>query len=653
MWFGTLIALVVLIAPGAIVARIAQLNWPIAIAAGPALTYGVVALAIIPYGALGIPWNGWTALAALAVVCLLALVLQLLLARFRDKQAEARAMNPGPAIVVAAGVLLGAVLIGWAAFAGIPHWQSIPSTWDAVWHANEVRWILDVGQASSTHMGELRNVETHAVLYYPSVFHALTAVFCQLTGAAAATGYTLNSLAAAIWLFPVSAAVLTWRALRTHTTEWRTAVTAATAAALSASFTAVPYVEFDTAAMPNLAAYGVAIPAMALITSTLQHRDRIPVAVLGLVGVFSVHITGGIITVLLVGAWWLFEALRHPVRGRARDFAVLAGVGIAAGLILLPQFLTVTKQEDIIAGHSFLTYLSMRHGLFDAVFMHSRHLNDFPYQWGLSFLCAVGGFIMLVKKLWWPLAVWLLFIVINVDAGTPLWGPLGRVAGAFGEFFYKDPRRIAAATTPLFNLMAAIALVTLVAGAVALAKRLVQPRKPMPSRVWATATAVLLVGISVGLAAHYFPRHRFLFGDKYDSIIVDQRDLDAMAYLAKLPGAHDTMIGDSNVDGTSWMYAVAGLHPLWTHYDYPVQMGPGYHRYIFWAYAKKGDSDPRVVEAIKALNIRYVLASGPTIRGFKVPEGLYFLDKSPYWTLIYDNGGAQIYEWHGDTPVHP
>lgn len=653
MWFGTLIALVVLIAPGAIVARIAQLNWPIAIAAGPALTYGVVALAIIPYGALGIPWNGWTALAALAVVCLLTLVLQLLLARFRDKQAEARAMNPGPAIVVAAGVLLGAVLIGWAAFAGIPHWQSIPSTWDAVWHANEVRWILDVGQASSTHMGELRNVETHAVLYYPSVFHALTAVFCQLTGAAAATGYTLNSLAAAIWLFPVSAAVLTWRALRTHTTEWRTAVTAATAAALSASFTAVPYVEFDTAAMPNLAAYGVAIPAMALITSTLQHRDRIPVAVLGLVGVFSVHITGGIITVLLVGAWWLFEALRHPVRGRARDFAVLAGVGIAAGLILLPQFLTVTKQEDIIAGHSFLTYLSMRHGLFDAVFMHSRHLNDFPYQWGLSFLCAVGGFIMLVKKLWWPLAVWLLFIVINVDAGTPLWGPLGRVAGAFGEFFYKDPRRIAAATTPLFNLMAAIALVTLVAGAVALAKRLVQPRKPMPSRVWATATAVLLVGISVGLAAHYFPRHRFLFGDKYDSIIVDQRDLDAMAYLAKLPGAHDTMIGDSNVDGTSWMYAVAGLHPLWTHYDYPVQMGPGYHRYIFWAYAKKGDSDPRVVEAIKALNIRYVLASGPTIRGFKVPEGLYFLDKSPYWTLIYDNGGAQIYEWHGDTPVHP
>ncbi|QLL07309.1 DUF6541 family protein [Mycobacterium vicinigordonae] len=649
--FGTLIALVLLIAPGAIVARIAQLRWPIAIAVGPPLTYGVVALAIIPYGALGIPWNGWTALAALAVVCVLATGLTLLLARFRDPQAEALGVSPGPGLLVAAGVLLGAVLIGWAAFAGLQHWQTIPSTWDAVWHANEVRWILDTGQASSTHMGELRNVETHALLYYPSVFHALIAVFCQLTGAAATTGYTLSSVAVAVWLFPVSAAVLAWRALRTHTSEWRTAAVSATAAALSASFTAVPYVEFDTAAMPNLAAYGVAIPTMALITSTVRHRDRIPVAVLALIGVFSVHITGGIIAVVLVSAWWLFEALWHPARGRLADFVTLFSVALTSGLILLPQFLCVTQQEDIIAGHSFLTYLSKKRGLFDAVFQHSRHLNDFPVQYGLIFLAAVGGFIMLIKKVWWPLAVWLLFVVVNVDAGTPFGGPIGAVAGLFGEFFYKDPRRIAAATTPLLNLMAAVALVVIVGAVVGLAKRLTQQRRPMPTRFWAAASAALLVAVVLGSAWHYFPRHRFLFGDKYDQVMVNQQDLDAMAYLAKLPGARDTLIGDSNVDGTAWMYAVAGLHPLWTHYDYPVQMGPGYHRYIFWAFARRGDSDPRVPAAIKALNIRYVLASGPTVRGFKIPDGLVSLDKSPYWTMIYDNGGAQIYEWHGYAPA--
>lgn len=222
LWFGTLIALFLLIAPGAIIARISQLTWPIAVAVGPALTYGMVALAIIPFGAIGIPWNGWTALAALVVVCLLMTGLQLLLARFRDRDAEARAVSRWPAAAVAAGVLLGAFLIMWAAYRGLAaHWQTIPSTWDAVWHANEVRFILDTGQASSTHMGELRNVETHQMLYYPSVFHALIAVFCQLTGAAPTTGYTLSSVAASVWLFPTSAALLTWRLLRPSWGEWR------------------------------------------------------------------------------------------------------------------------------------------------------------------------------------------------------------------------------------------------------------------------------------------------------------------------------------------------------------------------------------------------------------------------------------------------
>ncbi|OBI07611.1 hypothetical protein A5714_22210 [Mycobacterium sp. E2462] len=647
LWFGTLIALFLLIAPGTTIARITQLSWPTAIAVGPALTYGVVALAIIPFGALGIPWNGWTALAALAAVCLVMTALQLLLSRFRDTDAESRGAGRGPAITVAAGVLLGALLTMWAAYRGLTHWQTIPSTWDAVWHANEVRFILDTGQASSTHMGELRNVETHQLLYYPSVFHALTAVFCQLTGAAPTTGYTLNAVAASVWLFPSSAAVLTWRLLRPLACEWRTAGAAATAAALSASFTAVPYVEFGVAAMPNLASYGVAVPTFVLITSTLGHRDRIPAAVLALVGVMSVHITGGAIVLLLLAAWWLLDALRHPVRGRVADVIPLAIVAITAGLILLPQFISVRQQEDIIAGHSFLTHLSKKRGIFDAVMQHSRHLNDFPVQYGLMAVTAVGGLIFLVKRIWWPLAVWLLLVIVDVDAGNPLGGPIGAVAGVFGEFFYKDPRRISAAIALLLEPMAGVAVFALVTAVVAGAKRVVSRRRPLPAPVWASATAILLVLTTVLTGRHYLYRHLVLMGDKYDSVIIDQRDLMAMAYLATLPGAHTTTIGNANTDGTAWMYAVADLHPLWTHYDYPQQMGPGPNRYIFWAFARRGDSDPRVVEAIKALNIRYIYTSAPTVRGFAVPEGLVSLDKSKSWALIYDNGGAKIYEWRG------
>jgi hypothetical protein len=160
-------------------------------------------------------------------------------------------------------------------------------------------------------------------------------------------------------------------------------------------------------------------------------------------------------------------------------------------------------------------------------------------------------------------------------------------------------------------------------------------------------TVAAVVAVSVGYAWNYFPRHEYLFGQKYDSVLIDHKDLEAMAYLATLPGARDTVIGDANVDGTPWMYAVAGLHPLWTHYDYPYQQGPGHNRFIVWAYADDADTDPRVTEAVRALGIRYVLTSTPVVREFVMPEGLVSLDKSRSWAKIYDNGEARIYEWRG------
>src|SRR5271154_668440 len=653
LWFGTLIALFLLIAPGAIVARITQLTWPIAVAVGPALTYGVVALAIIPFGALGIPWNGWTALIALAAVCLVMTGLQRPLARYRDGEAGSGSIPGGsawPALTVAAGVLLGGLVIMWAAYRGITHWQSIPSTWDALWHANEVRFILDTGQASSTHMGELRNVETHQPLYYPSVFHALTAVFCQLTGAAPTTGYTLTSVAASIWLFPSSAAMLTWFLLRPRIDPWLAAGVSATSAAMSASFTSVPYVEFGTAAMPNLAAYGIAIPTFVLITSTLRHRDRIPVAVLALVGVFSVHLTGGFVVILFALAWWVMEACGHTVRGGLADLLTRGAAALPAAVILAPQFIGWAKQAGIIAGHAFPSFKTVKQGVIDALLLHTRHLNDFPTQYGLIVLGGIGMAILLYMRIWWPPVLWLVLTVVTIYSGAPFRNPLGAAIEQFSQFFYNDPRRLSAVVTMLVTPMAAVAVFALVVGAVAIAKRFIK----LPAPMWVSATVLLLALTTVFSARQYLYRHLVLFGDKYDSVMINQKDLDAFAHLAELPGARTPLIGDSNVDGTAWMYAVADLHPLWTHYDFPQQTGPGYYRFIFWAYAD-ADALPGVPEekralvpeAIRALNIRYILTSAPTVRGFKVPDGLMSIDHSKWWAKIYDNGEAWIYEWRG------
>ncbi len=645
--FGVLLAVLLLVVPGAIVASACRLPLPVAVAVGPALTYGVVALAIVPFGAIGIPWNPWTAFFALAVVTFAAACLPMVLNRYRDRDADVLAISRGPALAVAAGVLLGAALIALSAVMGLPDWQSIPSTWDAVWHANTVRFIVDTGQASPTHMGELRNVETQDALYYPSTFHALAAVFSSLTGTAPTTAYTVGSVAAAVWLFPASAATLTWKLVRDRFSEWQTAGAAATAAALSASFTAIPYIEFDTASMPNLAAYGVAVPTMALVMSAVRHRDRIPLAVLALLGVFSVHITGGVITVLFVVAWWLVDALWHPVRSRLSDFIALAAIAVPTVLLLLPQFVGVLQQAEIIEGHAFVTHEGKKRGLIDAVVQHTRHLNDFPIQWTLIVLAGVGGVILLVKRVWWPLVVWLGLVVCIVHSSAPFGGPLGALTAKFSDLFYSDPRRLSAVVAMLLTSAAGIAIFVVVNAAVGAIRRRVGPDMERRPALWCRATAAVLVAVTAVIAVAYVPRHRFLFGEKYDSVLIDAKDLEAFAYLATLPGARDTLIGNANTDGTAWMYAVSGLHPLWTHYDYPVQQGPGYHRFIFWAYADDADTDPRVAEAVKALNIRYVLTSTPVVLKFAMPDGLVSLEKSRSWEKIYDNGEARIYEWRG------
>ena len=319
-------------------------------------------------------------------------------------------------------------------------------------------------------------------------------------------------------------------------------------------------------------------------------------------------------------------------------------------LLLLPQFLGVLRQAEIIVGHEFVTHEGKKKAVFDAVVQHTRHLNDYPIQNIVIALAGIGGLILVVRRIWWPAAVWALMVVSIVHSSAPFGGPIGVLTGMFSDLFYSDPRRLSAVITLLLAPMAGVALFTItqfVLSSLPKAVGAFDASRQTSAGWWYAATAVILLVVSIGTAWHYFPRHRHLIGEKYDSVIVDAKDLEAFAYLATLPDARDTLIGNANTDGTAWMYAVNGLHPLWTHYDYPQQQGPGYHRFIFWAYADDADTDPRVAEAVHALNIRYVMTSTPVVRGFVMPDGLVSLDKSRSWKKIYDNGEDRIYEWQG------
>ncbi|MGV0585950.1 DUF6541 family protein [Mycobacteroides chelonae] len=645
--FGVATALLLLFIPGWLIGRAFGLPTHSAAVTAPALTYGLVGLCIVTFGSIGIPWNSVSAGFAL----LGAIVVARLLWRWLQPKEHAEqfpSQSRAAVIAVAFGIAIGSGLIFYAFVRGLTNWQSVPSTWDSMWHGNTIRYILDTGQASSTRMGDLRNVETHATLYYPSAFHGLAAVLSQLTGAAPTTSYTLYAVAGSL-LFPLSAAALAWQMLRGRASRTFQAGCAAAAAALSASFTALPYVEFYVAAVPNLVSFALVGPAVIAVTSVVADRSRIPVAVLAFVGIASVHTSGAIVAVVFVAAWWLLAPLsryrgkeKKPRRRVGNGFLPLAIAGVVSLVLLYPQLRTLLQLSEIIAGHQFTTPWGKKRALLDALTQHTRHLADYPVQSALLWLALLGAVVLIVKRVYWPLAVWLLLIVAIVHSSKPFGGFIGRAVALFSDAFYSDPRRLSAIVCLLLAPAAGIGLFTL---AYAVLTRLRGER----IRQWAlVATAITLAAVCAFSARHYFLPHKYLVGAKYDQVMVGPKKLDAFAYLATLPGAKDTTIGDGNVDGSGWMYAVAGLHPLWTHYDFPQQQGPGYHRYIFWAYADDADTDRRVTDAVHALNIRYVMTSTPVVQGFKVPDGLRSLDISRSWRKLYDNGAAQIYEWVGD-----
>ncbi|OHU21032.1 hypothetical protein BKG76_09965 [Mycobacteroides franklinii] len=649
--FGVAAALLLLFIPGWLIGRAFGLPTHSAVVTAPTLTYGLVGLCIVVFGSIGIPWNSLSAGFALLGAIVTARLLWRWL-RPKDHAEQSPPQNRAALIAVAFGIAIGTALIFYAFLRGLTNWQSIPSTWDSMWHGNTIRYILETGQASSTRMGDLRNVETHATLYYPSALHGLAAVLCQLTGAAPTTSYTLYSVAGSL-LFPLGAAALTWQMLRGRTTRTFQAGSAATAAALSASFSALPYVEFYVSAIPNLMSFALVGPAVIAITSVVADRSRVPVAILAFVGIASVHTSGAIVAVVFVAAWWALAPLsryrgKEPKAKRrfGNGFAPLAIAGVGSLVLLYPQLSTLIQLSEIIAGHQFTTPWGKKRALLDALTQHTRHLADYPVQSALLWLALLGAVVLVVKRVYWPVAIWLLLIVAIIHSSKPFGGFVGHAVALFSDAFYSDPRRLSAIVCLLLAPAAGIGLFTLAAAALAALRR---ARKAHTDARWAlVATAIALAVVCSFSARHYFLPHKYLVGAKYDQVMVGPKKLDAFAYLATLPGAKDGIIGDGNVDGSGWMYAVAGLHPLWTHYDFPQQQGPGYHRYIFWAYADDADTDRRVTEAVHALNIRYVMTSTPVVQGFKVPDGLRSLDISRSWRKLYDNGAAQIYEWVGD-----
>lgn len=659
-----------LVVPGLLVGLAARLPLRLAVATALPVSFGIAAIASYVYGRMGVAWSlGGFAVATAVTASVVGLVGLLIAgtawvwrrARRRTRRGTqggeqgrepARPergrsrwwLLPGAAVLVSAWLIGQMIVTELSATPGGT--ANIFQGWDAHWHANYIRFIHDIGLASPDQAGALRYPENGAALYYPSTWHAIAALVMGLRGIGAVETYNLVQIGTMALAFPLGVAALAW--LITHRRFSRPAVatSAAVAAMATPLFPGLPFVEIMVAATPSAVANGLAGLVAAVVVAALADRRLVPAAALGLVGIGGVHPSAMVTAGVFVLFWWLFEGLWRPVRGRLRDFLVLAGIALAGVLTLLPQVLTVSEEADDISAFEFEINADRAAVWGKAVALQVRHVQDWGVRWVLLSLAALGVVVMLRRLVLWPLLLWGGLLVVCVNAMSVFGNWSGGVLRGIGSVYYNDPRRIAVI---LAVLLAAAVGVGVGVGVQALAgwlARLIAPITDPDGRGADLARVAVALAALVGVGSWVVqasPEYAVAAGTSQRwGRMVGEHDLRAFRWLAEQPQAYSGLVYTNPDDGSGWMYATDGLPSTARHY-LPSEATAPLTSYLFDSIDRAG-LDPRVDAALDELGVTYVYVSPPNYWGFQKPnEHLLRLGATPGLVRVYADSHVRIF----------
>ena len=668
-WVVVVTALV-LIVPGALVGRRMALPWPVALAAGPPITFGLVGILTVVYAKVGFEWNAISALVGLVLAMLGAWVYSAALGT-----RIGRRLAPAPDVVddekpagtkamlrVTAGVAVGGIIIAvtcirplvTTAFAGL---NNISQVWDSLWHASSLRWIHETGIGSGLRMGELMNYDTHGFNYYPNTWHALGALLFPITGANPVELYNTYSPAVLAITVPLGVASLAYWFARHRFDVDTSAVIAGTGAAISALFPSLPYVEVELTSVPNAVGVSLAPVAAILTVGVIRDRRRIGPAALAIAGVTATHPSGLILIAVILGLWWLCEALWHPAAGRLRDLATLAVTGVLTLVLIAPVVygtINVADTNDLPFFDFRVETVSVARGLAQAAFNGTVPLGDYYPAWALIIVTALGLIVFAWMRCWTGLAAWVVFVLVTANSVVSL-GALSYPLGSIGGYFYNSPHRL----TFVVALFSAAAAGVAVGSAGIWVARLVSGRlsasesgdsqRFSPAVVSTAVLAVLLVAIA-GAGVWKYPQHAQLASKERGGKFVGPDDLAAYHWLAGRPDAWNSVILNNLDQGTGWIYPVTGLTPMFPFYranDFSQRQ-----RDLFWGVADIG-ADPHIDQIVRDMKVHYVIDSPPSYwpfqRGAPAPghQGDPFLavrqHGAPGLTVVYRKGDVTIF----------
>lgn len=639
MSWTTLIApcvatLAVLWLPGLVVAVASRTPWRLALAVAPALSVAVIAVSGIVTGGLGVRW-GLVGLAMTDLgVALIAAVVTAMTLRGSRGWVRTVATRTGDgawytvcllAACVALVALTGRML-------GAP--GAISQTFDANFHLNAVRWIVETGEASSLTMQM-----TTLPAFYPLAWHQIAALMLDLgvtTSVPVATNALIMVTAAVVW--PVGVLALT----RTLTQRRSAILIAAVTSAMSPAF---PYLLVSYGVLyPNLLGIALlpeAILLLVVVSDRLEHLRPtarvVPVllVVTAVGGVALAHpnaMLTWLVFLAIVVLLALYRAWRDRLLARSR-------VIVSVILLILVGAIWVVGRPPMDWG-AWPPFESAAQALGEAA---TGAPVGLAMRWLPAVLALVGTARALRSARWMPIG--LLFLVdaalYAVDASMSH----NPVRYWFVGGWYSDSHRLAAllplAQVPLAGLGASRVVDALVPRL-----RVVSGCIHNLSRSAATCIAImgsvtllLIGGLAPGMRHAIDDLGRTYVMSSSSEVVSD----DELALMERVPseiepGASVVVSPDS---GGPLLYALTGVDTTFKHVNYMHTHGAE----VILNDLKSVTRDPEVCSVLESLDARYVLYfPGHQIFGRELPDGFIGLPTAKGFTLVDRQGEARLYE---------
>lgn len=627
-------ALILLWTPGLIVALVSHTPWRLAVVLAPAVSVAVIAASGILAGLVDVRW-GLPALllTELGVVLIAATITALTLrgsqgwcGRFPDTKGN----DTWYLVCLLAACSALAVMTG--RMLGTP--DAISQTFDANFHLNAVRWIVETGEASSLTM----HMNTDAA-FYPLAWHQIAALILEI-GAADSVPVATNALvmvtSSAAW--PVGVLALT----RGLTPRRSAILMSAVASAMSPAF---PYLLASYGVLyPNL--LGIALLPQAILLAmivtgrigNLKPAVRVVplLLVMTAVGGVSLAHPNALLTWLVCLAIVLLLSLGHAWHHRS-----LSRSRLLASTMLLSLVVTIwVVARPPMDWGAWPPYETAPQALGEAA---TGAPVGLAARWLPATLALVGMVRALRFPRWRPMAVLFLVdgLLYAVDASMSHNPVRYWLVGGW----YSDSHRLAAllplAQVPLVGL-GAVVLADTCADRLAPIRKYLRSLTRLTSILIATmtSTAMLVVGgIAPGM------RHAI---DDLGSVYMmtsssEVLSHDELALIERVPSDIDpgSTVVVSPDSGGPLLYALTGVNTTLKHVNYRHT----HDAEVILNDLKSVTVAPEVCSVLESLDARYVLYfPGHQIFGRELPKGFIGLPAARGFRLIDRQGDARLYE---------